>query len=339
MTTISMRSTRSVCLPALLCILTAGCGGDESSVPNTLNSPSAPTETGVFLDSPVSGLSYIARTAADDVSAPSTAQAGVSVSGVTGAHGEFQSFGDVIEFYVGDIALGAAFHKGTLTPLDLSKTAARDAAARFSDDARVVNVLRFLQSLDADRDPANGIEISDVARSLGEGVTVDFEQSVADFETDEALKALLAVATGDPTLVGVASAQAHFEASLSGLVVFETLARGDSSGIETPINGVISDQAQWQSLWEHHSAGRFPVPELPVVDFTTQRVVALFAGSKPTAGYQLDVVSVTESATEIVVHFVENPPSADDFVAAVLTQPHCIVSIPLSPKPVVFSTI
>lgn len=339
MTTISTRGASSAFFPALVCVLTAGCGGGGSAEPNTLNAPSAPTQTGVFLDSPVSGLSYIARTAADDLTSEATVRADVSISGVTGTHGEFQSFGDVIEFYIGDIALGAAFHKGTLTPLDLSKTATREATARASDDARVINVLRFLQSLDADRDPSNGIEILDVARLLGDGVTIEFEQSVTDFENDEAVKSFLAAAMGDSSLVGIASAQAHFEASLNGLVTFETLSSGDSSGVETPINGVISEQAQWQSLWDHHNAGRFPVPELPVVDFTTQRVVALFAGTKSTAGYQLDVVSVTESATEVVVHFVENLPTTDDFVAAVLTQPHQIFVIPLSPKPVVFSTI
>jgi hypothetical protein len=85
-------------------------------------------KTGQLIDAPVQGVRY---------------ESG-SVSGVTGARGEFEyEEGGTIRFYIGEIALGNAVKgKAVITPLDLISGGTIDTPA-------VINVARLLQSLDA----------------------------------------------------------------------------------------------------------------------------------------------------------------------------------------------
>jgi hypothetical protein len=83
---------------------------------------------GQLIDAPVQGVRY---------------ESG-SVSGVTGAMGEFQyEEGKTIRFFIGDIGLGDAGEgKAVISPLDLVPNGTIDTPA-------VINIARLLQSLDA----------------------------------------------------------------------------------------------------------------------------------------------------------------------------------------------
>jgi para-nitrobenzyl esterase len=110
--------------------------GDTSSCKPTLDKPcnSQPpvvvvaADNGQFIDAPVQGLRY---------------ESG-HLSGITGDHGEFQyEAGHPIRFFIGDIALGeATTGKAVITPLDLVLNGTIDTPA-------VINIARFLQSLDS----------------------------------------------------------------------------------------------------------------------------------------------------------------------------------------------
>jgi hypothetical protein len=85
-------------------------------------------KNGQFIDAPVQGLSYRSG----------------RVSGVTGPEGEFQyEDGRKVHFSIGDVQLGeAAAGKALMTPVDLVPGGSIDSTA-------VINIARFLQSLDA----------------------------------------------------------------------------------------------------------------------------------------------------------------------------------------------
>lgn len=100
--------------------------------------------TGVFIDSPVQGLSY--ETAAR--------------RGITGADGSFiYVAGERIIFSAGGIVVGATTGKAEITPIDLA------SGAKGTSDPRVVNISRFLQTLDEDGDPTNGIVLNEATRA------------------------------------------------------------------------------------------------------------------------------------------------------------------------------
>lgn len=158
-----------------------GCGSDDAPAPPALR-------TGVFADHAVSGLAY----------------ATPSRTGLLNRQGEFSYRGtERVAFRLGDIELGAAPAAPVLTPVDLG-------SARLA-----LNVARLLQTLDADCDPSNGLEITSVARSAAAGVSLDFDQAADAFGSDPAVLEFVAAAKGAcPALIGAAPAQATLQQTL-----------------------------------------------------------------------------------------------------------------------------
>lgn len=170
-----IRALRSTALPllGLTSAMLSGClsgSGSDSDEEATVSS-------GVFIDAPVAGLHY------------STG----SRSGKTDNAGTFQYQGDeTISFAVAGIALGSAKGASQLTPLDIV-----DGASAINDPG-VLNLSRFLQSLDADGNLSNGIDITEEISAVIEdylaanpGVTLDFSDSSAfEAEMNDLLAAL-----------------------------------------------------------------------------------------------------------------------------------------------------
>ena len=109
----------------------------SSSSPSVIT-VSTPTLTGVFVDAPVGGMNY-------------TTSSGISST--TDASGTFSySAGSTITFWINDISLPSVTASSMITPVDL-------AGASSEDDTKVVYMARFLQAIDADGNPDNGITI------------------------------------------------------------------------------------------------------------------------------------------------------------------------------------
>lgn len=180
-----LRRSLMILYVSCLSVLTSSCGGGSGD-----NNPSTTTpETGVLLDSPVSGVKY--ETA--------------SQSGMTDTQGQYSYLlGETVTFSIGDIVFPSTKAASVVTPLDMvGKTDLTDTS--------VINILRLLQSLDVDGDPANGIEISATAQSAATGLTVDFESST--FDTDVAN---LVANSGSVTsaLIDQTTAIDHFKSTL-----------------------------------------------------------------------------------------------------------------------------
>jgi hypothetical protein len=84
-----------------------------------------------------------------------------------------------------------------------------------SNNPQVENILRFVQSLDEDNNPDNGIRITDAVSARALGQALDFSLSTAEFEN--AANELLTLLTSGSVnmLIDASSAQAHFIASLN----------------------------------------------------------------------------------------------------------------------------
>ena len=99
----------------------------------------SPTQTGIFKDVVICGLGY------------STAPG--ELSGTTNSQGEFYyKKGDKITFFIGNIEIGAAMAKNSLTLQDLV------FGTEGVDDPAMANLERFIQSLDVEPN-ANIIEL------------------------------------------------------------------------------------------------------------------------------------------------------------------------------------
>jgi hypothetical protein len=111
-----------------------------------------------------------------------------------------------------------------------------------------------------------------------------------------------------------------------------TIDQGTLSGIDERRQIVVRTPAEWEALWREHA----PERERPVVDFERSTVLAVFMGSRPTAGWSARIASVTPSAGGVDVVEAHQGPAADQVVAQILTAPFHIVSVPRFRGPATF---
>lgn len=197
----------------LIIIIIGGCGGSEGFTPAKNNQNSSPLiQTGVFIDSAVEGLRY--RTG--------------NLHGFTDSKGTFKYInGNEVSFYVGDIFIGKAKGNTIITPVDLIAD---------TDDPThptVTNIARFLQTLDDDNIPLNGIKITSAATNLAKGKSISFAQSEGDFTNDANVQIIVseltaATESGARSLILASAAQRHLIATLERLNTDDEQASNDS---------------------------------------------------------------------------------------------------------------
>ena len=111
---------------------------------------------------------------------------------------------------------------------------------------------------------------------------------------------------------------------LPGAPAMQTISRDSMSNVDAPRQAVARTPAEWATLWRQH-AGDKPAPK---VDFATATVVAVFLGTRPTAGFQVEIVGTRAEGDALVVQWSERRPAADLVTAQILTSPAHIVAIP-----------
>ena len=205
------RFARTLLIGLFTCILYAcgGGGGGDSGTgsagsggsPNTSQTGgnTASVLVGAFLDSAVSNIKY--RT--------TTPTGTISKEGNTDSLGQFNYLaGDTITFSVGGISLPSALAAKTITPMDLANT--KDMGSN-----TVLNILVFLQSLDDDGNPSNGVNIPNAANSAAT-TAIDFSVSPAVFRSNPVFNTLVANSgSTNNTPVSLSSAMDHFKTTLA----------------------------------------------------------------------------------------------------------------------------
>jgi hypothetical protein len=111
----------------------------------------------------------------------------------------------------------------------------------------------------------------------------------------------------------------------------DTVARGDSR-IDEKREAVARTSAEWDGLWREH-AGPKPAPR---VDFNTRMIVAVFLGSRPSAGYAVEIVGTRPDGAGLVVEWRERAPERGMVTAQIMTAPAHLVSVPKVTGPVRF---
>ncbi|MGH9256793.1 MAG: protease complex subunit PrcB family protein [Vicinamibacterales bacterium] len=104
-----------------------------------------------------------------------------------------------------------------------------------------------------------------------------------------------------------------------------TLAQGTQSNIGQPRQVVVRTVEEWRVLWAAHS-----LQPAPPVDFLRSVVVGVFLGSRPTAGFRVEITGATAQDGQAVVRFVEHRPAPDAILAQIITTPFHLVVLPAS---------
>ena len=100
--------------------------------------------------------------------------------------------------------------------------------------------------------------------------------------------------------------------------------KGQESQIDAARQVSARTADEWAKLWTQHAGAR----TRPAVDFNKEAVAAVFLGTRPSAGYAVEIVSSRQEGATLVVSYKETRPAPDSVAAQVLTSPYHIVAIP-----------
>jgi hypothetical protein len=106
--------------------------------------------------------------------------------------------------------------------------------------------------------------------------------------------------------------------------MFRTIDKGDQSLFDDGRQMVVRTTAEWSALWREH-AGERPQPP---IDLSKEMIVGVFLGSRPTAGFTIEIVGIEDVDGGLRVRYREARPPAGGLTAQVLTSPYHLVAIP-----------
>jgi hypothetical protein len=107
------------------------------------------------------------------------------------------------------------------------------------------------------------------------------------------------------------------------------------SQIEDPKQAVARSAAEFAALWKQHSGAK----AMPPVDFGSRMVVAVFLGTRTSAGYGAEILRTRQADGKLIVEWQERTPSRDEVSAQVMTSPALIASIPKFAGEVTFEKV
>lgn len=99
---------------------------------------------------------------------------------------------------------------------------------------------------------------------------------------------------------------------------------GDQSNMDDGRQIVVRTAAELNTLWRLHAPDR---PQ-PSVNFSTEMVVGVFIGSRPTAGFAAEILGVEARGGATVVRYRQTAPGRDAITAQVITSAYQLVAVP-----------
>lgn len=260
---------------------------------------------GMFADSAVQGLQYQANT----------------WSGTTSPGGAYKFIvQDPVTFRIGDVVLGTVSPIPFVTPLSLVP------GATSVNDQTVTNIARFLQSLDSDDNPANGITLPADLAARATGRTIDFAVDTMSFENNPDLQAILGFY--GKTLIAAGAAQNHLQATIDARFPPAVGTRiGGAPNTHFVLQGLTTETPgvaytyQWYSADDSSGTNETPITGAtgkslqPTVTETGKYL--LFEVTPDTVGGMADrsawLGPVTDATTVTFVSTLDSPSQVDQF--------------------------
>jgi len=103
-----------------------------------------------------------------------------------------------------------------------------------------------------------------------------------------------------------------------------TIATDTMRGVEVPKQIAARTPAEWAALWRQHAGET----ALPKVDLASRTVVAVFLGTRSSAGYAVEITGTRHDQGALIVEWSERRPEPGTLSAQVLTSPAHIATIP-----------
>lgn len=108
------------------------------------------------------------------------------------------------------------------------------------------------------------------------------------------------------------------------------------SGLVEPQRSVLTDDADWTSLWSTVTANESPAPARPAIDLTQQSVIVAALGQRPTGGFSIHIDSIRGAGGGRDVFVTTTRPGPTCATTQAMTQPVHIVTAPATAGPTRF---
>ncbi len=110
-------------------------------------------------------------------------------------------------------------------------------------------------------------------------------------------------------------------------VPYEEVHNWGGSGYAVRANFTIRNATVWENLWLDLHSGHSSIPEVPTVNFTSEFLIAVFQGERPSSGYWTDITRIILIRGYYLVYVDEVHPGANCGTLTVMTYPYHIVKI------------
>lgn len=113
-------------------------------------------------------------------------------------------------------------------------------------------------------------------------------------------------------------------------IPFETIEKGENSGIFDQENHVIFNPNMWVEIWTQHKSIFDPPPPPPVINFEDNIVIGIWGGERTTNGHHVTITHIQFDPCDhsLVVFYKYTPHNAGCGPLDVITHPFHIVEIP-----------
>ena len=240
-----------------------GCGGGGSSSTTGGSNPPVAKNGGIFVDSPVKGLSYACQTS--------------GTSGKTDATGRYDcAVGDTtVTFAIGTRNIGTTLIAPVITPRSFFNGTGRDD--------EILNLAQLLQTMDKDGNPDNGIELDETAIVNWQSNHTGFDNATFDTLVSNEL---------GKTLVSESTAKKHFNDTLSSMGLDGIFSSSSSSiSSSSSSSSVSSSSVSSSQSSSSSSTGSSDSPKSLLINNATD-----------VRGYRLSSVTVkSASGTDTIV--------------------------------------
>lgn len=111
-------------------------------------------------------------------------------------------------------------------------------------------------------------------------------------------------------------------------LVWEVAAQGGNAlGVDQQTFTLVDDAGELAALWSRAHASLLTPPPLPEVNFGRETLLGVFAGTKPTGGYGLEVEGVTLEEGDLYVDLREIAPAPGAITTQALTSPWLVLRV------------
>ena len=114
------------------------------------------------------------------------------------------------------------------------------------------------------------------------------------------------------------------------------LLTGTNSAVRLARQMVVRDAKAFEALWQEHVRNNPMKPETPYVDFKLYDVVAVFAGSKPTGGYSVEIAQPVVKGKSATIAETIYKPGPGMMVTQAFTYPYAMRAVRKLPLKVEF---